>query len=1842
MRRPLAVRIALGLSVVLFAGVSFAFSREARVDSEPAPRPVADVVLFAVPHLGIDDVDPAVMPTLSRLAGEGAIAATNVRSKGDGPDVLDAYATLGAGNRVGVGDVPPVVPGPGATTSSTSGSSEGSEGDPTGTPRRVVPTARAVTSGELGQPPGGPDRVVLREMARIVALADAGTDPSAQPGSLATALRSAGRHVAVVTNAGGPLPLDGEGGVPAPAGVAAADPDGLIDGGSVSADLLRTDPDRPGGVTADGGAYATAVALALRRADVVVVDPGETLRAVAGVAPATGPADATTGGPTDDPTTGTLDGATEGTAPAAEPDDPVLAEQRRLDALATTDAVLARVERTLGPDTLLVVVGVTPPGERWALTPMVVSGAGTPRGYLHSSSTHRPDLVTLTDLAPTVLDALGVEVPPAMIGHPLAYRPGEANWSGALALDTLLERRAPIDRAMAIGFIVVQSVVYVLAVVVLLIDPARPRWFDRALLLTVLTCAAWPLATFVLRIAPSLYSYGAGTFLLCWLVAVVVAFSVSRLRAHTLDPVLALCALTTATLVADLATGAHLQYGSFFGYAPTTAPRFTGIGNASFALLGGATVVICTALVARSTDKASALWAGGAVAAVVVIADGAPWMGADVGGILTLVPVLCLLFWSLSGRQVRWHTIGLAVAAAGAVLGVAVVIESLRDPGQRTHIGRFFLSSGDGTVVQDTLARKWSTNMKVLSRSPLAWAVPLIAGVGFVAVASGRAWRRVLPLGSPERTGVTATLAMGFVGWILNDSGVVVLALASVFLGPYILLLAQAANAGGRDAGGAAGSVGTPMADAPHEPPLVLPEPSTGHIGPGDEVGQVGDPTDPAEVPDPARSTGAGDAARPVGPGPTVVALVPAKDRADSVAATVAALGALPAVDRVVVIDDGSTDHTADAARTAGADVVRLPVNRGKGGAVAAGVAATPDADVYLLIDADLARTAAAADLLLAPVLRDEADLVIGALPSAGSKGGFGLVRNASAWGIARGCGLRVRAPLSGQRAVRADLIRHLPSADRFGLEVAMTIDVARGGGRVLEVDVPMDHRHTGRSLAGFAHRARQGRDIVRSLWPRVTTARQRVGLVVAVTLVGCLVAPLLGAAQVPRTTPLGARPNRVVVFGMQPLSFDDLDRGVTPNLQRLIDEGALGALSARTVARTPTDGEGYLSLGAGARLAGGGLVETVLPMGDDVGGITARRYVASLTGTEPRGEYVVMGGPALLRRIDDPEAASAPGALGDALVAAGLSGAAVGNGDQPATYTSTGYVSRPAGLVVMTSDMGVPSGHLTPEEMLEVSTDGPFGVQANADAVVAATLEEVALADVVVVDPGDLSRAARFGRSAVSDAADTMWERSLARTDAMLGRILDGVDDDTLVLVVSVVPSGFPYRPTPLVAWGPGVPHGRITSPSTRQSGVTALTDLAPTILHALGAEVPTGLPGTAMRYEAGPTDLDQLRALDTDTMVREQTYGPVSTRYIQVFAVLYLGLLVLVAGRRQAGRLEPWLRGAVLALAAFPVATFLVRLVGGLNATGTWAQAAAAGLLAVGLGVAAGRSTRSALSPLGWITALTVGVIVVDSWTGTRLHLSSWLGYSLHNAGRFYGIPNTTFAVLGACTLLLAGIRVHHHPRRTEAIWQVGCLFVVVVVSAGLPMLGADVGSLVTLVPVFGLTLLALSGRRVRLRNLVLAGLAMAALVTAAAALDLARPDDQRSHLGRFAEQVVDDGPAAFVDTFARKQEANARLAQSSQWSRMVPVALAFLVVPLAWQRRHRSLLPPGSPTRVAFWAVVAATALGFASNDSGPIVIALFLAHLPPFLYLLMTDADRGTPELRPAFGSVEPRP
>ncbi|MGH2810587.1 MAG: glycosyltransferase family 2 protein, partial [Actinomycetota bacterium] len=213
-------------------------------------------------------------------------------------------------------------------------------------------------------------------------------------------------------------------------------------------------------------------------------------------------------------------------------------------------------------------------------------------------------------------------------------------------------------------------------------------------------------------------------------------------------------------------------------------------------------------------------------------------------------------------------------------------------------------------------------------------------------------------------------------------------------------------------------------------------------------------------------------------------AVIPAYQSEDSIGETVTALVADGRLDEVIVADDGSTDLTGEMAERAGARVVRLEKNLGMGGAIEAGFDAT-DAEIVLIVDGDTRDTARSAIDLIEPIARGEADVVIGILPTAGSRGGFGTVVRAARWLIYRASGFDSKAPLSGQRAVLHDVFDSCrPLAPRYGANPAFTADSAAMGFRILEQPVDMDHRHYGRTLSGFAHRAVQGWDLVRALVP--------------------------------------------------------------------------------------------------------------------------------------------------------------------------------------------------------------------------------------------------------------------------------------------------------------------------------------------------------------------------------------------------------------------------------------------------------------------------------------------------------------------------------------------------------------------------------------------------------------------------------------------------------------------------------------------------------------------------------------------------------------------------------------
>jgi glycosyltransferase involved in cell wall biosynthesis len=210
---------------------------------------------------------------------------------------------------------------------------------------------------------------------------------------------------------------------------------------------------------------------------------------------------------------------------------------------------------------------------------------------------------------------------------------------------------------------------------------------------------------------------------------------------------------------------------------------------------------------------------------------------------------------------------------------------------------------------------------------------------------------------------------------------------------------------------------------------------------------------------------------------------VAARNEADRLGDTLSALReAFPGA-AVVVADDGSDDGTGDVALRGGAELVRSPRPVGKGGAATLAVERLLAGGVeraLVLCDGDLGGSARQLPRLVDALDRGEGDLAVAAFARRVG-GGFGLAIGFARRAIHGLTGLEPRAPISGQRALRPEAARAvLPFASGFGMEIGMTVDAHRAGFRLVEVELDLEHRATGRTAAGFLHRARQLADFAR------------------------------------------------------------------------------------------------------------------------------------------------------------------------------------------------------------------------------------------------------------------------------------------------------------------------------------------------------------------------------------------------------------------------------------------------------------------------------------------------------------------------------------------------------------------------------------------------------------------------------------------------------------------------------------------------------------------------------------------------------------------------------------------
>ncbi len=698
------------------------------------------------------------------------------------------------------------------------------------------------------------------------------------------------------------------------------------------------------------------------------------------------------------------------------------------------------------------------------------------------------------------------------------------------------------------------------------------------------------------------------------------------------------------------------------------------------------------------------------------------------------------------------------------------------------------------------------------------------------------------------------------------------------------------------------------------------------------------------------------------------------------------------------------------------------------------------------------------------------------------------------------------------------------------------------------------------------------------------------------------------GAAVTPRRAGVATSAHRVVLVGVPGLRWSDVSATATPALWRLATAGSVGSLVVSGVTTRSCPADGWLTLNAGARAA-------------------AQRPASGQCAALPDVTYLATAGSA-----GKPTPAQVPSMP-----------AQVSYNKQFHYNPRWGLLASAAGPRQCATAVGPGAALALASRAGQVSSFLP--------AASALSRQDLARCPLTVVDLGALPSAAGPGaghaasasQPGITEIRSTATRAAQVRADDQeIGRISAELAPGTILVVAAPGDDSAPHLRLIIVS-GPGYHSGLLHAASTRQPGMTLITDLTRSVLGWRGRPVPSDVVGSQLTRASRASLGSAIRGLiGQDTAA--QVYKATVTWFFIIVGFGYAAFFGLVAvlpwgrGENRGRRRRAVARVAGICAASIPAGTFLASLVPwwthGHPAVLLYAMAViwAAVIAAIAL---TGPWRRDPLGPPGVVAAVTVGVIALDVMTGSRLQMGTPFGLSALAAGRFYGLGNNALGIYGTSGILCAawlGIAAWRRGSRSGGVLAAAAVALVAVIAAGWPGFGAKVGGTIAMVPGFLLLLAALAGISITARRAVIAAVSGLALVTVFALVNYFVPITGHSDIGGFVGQALHGGAGGILQ---RKINSNVGSLTVNLGALVVPVVVVVLGLALAWPARFRAGLLVRAYQeipllRTVFGAIWLVAVLGWFADDSGVTVPA---AELPLILPLVIAILSARPPAVHP---------
>jgi hypothetical protein len=690
------------------------------------------VIMIIVDQMDLNDLTGLPLPNFKKLTEGGALALMNCNTAGSNMASENTYATIGAGSHIL------------ATGTSPLGFNSGDKLE-TG-PAAVEYKRRTGRTAPLNS-------LVHLGIVRIQQQNSRLPYP-ALPGALGTVLHDAGLKTAVLGNADTVLGLKRQ------ALSIAMDKYGMVDLGNVGQEMLAKDDEFPNELRTNYGRLLIELDRLPEDAALTVIDTGDLSR---------------------------LDESRQYVFDAVWQ-----AERQRT--MQRLDQFLGEVIDRLDLNRdLLLVLSPTPVRETGIqtayLTPVVVMGAGVEKGFLFSPATKRQGIILNTDIAPTILHFLSLEMPDRMTGQPVQAVKGDNQLKILQAMHNQLALTYIARPSLQKGYVIYQLCLLLACLCFIL---SRRNQVARILQPFLLSVMAVPLVYLLLPLLPQ------PSLLVLTVELVILTLGITFLacaceRRHYLGSFVFLSLVTAGLILIDTLAGAPLQKTAIMSYDPLVGARFYGIGNEYMGVLVGSLIIGCTTLLNMfSRYRKVLLFLTGIIFLLTIYILASSRLGSNMGGAIASSAALLTTFLLLCKIKFKLRTVLGLVAAIVSLVIISLAIDLKRSAGLQSHFGRnaALILAGGWTEILNIIIRKTEMNLKLIKYT--LWSRIFIASLGSLALLFYRpvGVMAVIRNRYPDLyRGFIGVIVGSIVALVFNDSGVVAAATTMIFGAPPIIYL---------------------------------------------------------------------------------------------------------------------------------------------------------------------------------------------------------------------------------------------------------------------------------------------------------------------------------------------------------------------------------------------------------------------------------------------------------------------------------------------------------------------------------------------------------------------------------------------------------------------------------------------------------------------------------------------------------------------------------------------------------------------------------------------------------------------------------------------------------------------------------------------------------------------------------------------------------------------------------------------------------------------------------------------------------------------------------------------